>query len=336
VTGPRPMREWRDVDRARFENEVAPLGEPAILRGLVADWPAAIAGRDGKFADYLRGLDLGAPCEALIGPPSARGRLFYNDDLSGMNFERHRPSLAAFVDRLVQAANDPAPPAIAAQALQIPQVLPGFAAENRLTLLDSSVAPRMWIGNRVTVACHYDMMRNIACVVSGRRRFTLFPPEQVRNLYIGPIEFTPAGAPVSMVDFDAPDVARFPDFAKALEHAQVADLAPGDAIYIPYMWWHHVRSLDPVSALVNYWWDPAGKPEFSPVAALLHGLLAVRELPDEQRRAWQAMFEQFVFKSNGDPMPHLPAHQQGGLGRFDLEEKGAMREAVLAALTRKA
>jgi hypothetical protein len=54
------------------------------------------------------------------------------------------------------------------------------------------------------------------------------------------------------------------------------------------------------------------------------------------RRAWQAMFEQFVFKYNGDPMPHLPSHQQGGRGRFDPEERRAMREAVLAAVTRTA
>ena len=25
--------------------------------------------------------------------------------------------------------------------------------------------------------------------------------------------------------------------------AQTAELEPGDAIYIPYFWWHHVRSL---------------------------------------------------------------------------------------------
>ena len=55
------------------------------------------------------------------------------------------------------------------------------------------VPPRLWLGNAIKVATHYDQMENIGIVVTGRRRFTLFPPEQVANLYMGPIELTPAG-----------------------------------------------------------------------------------------------------------------------------------------------
>ena len=45
-------------------------------------------------------------------------------------------------------------------------------------------------------------------MVAGRRRFTLFPPEQVANLYIGPLDLTPAGQPVSLVDQAQPDLVR--------------------------------------------------------------------------------------------------------------------------------
>ena len=30
--------------------------------------------------------------------------------------------------------------------------------------------------------------------------------------------------------------------------------APGDAIYIPPLWWHHVESLGQFNVLVNYWY----------------------------------------------------------------------------------
>jgi hypothetical protein len=55
----------------------------------------------------------------------------------------------------------------------------------------------IWIGNRTRIAAHYDLPDNVAVVAAGHRRFTLFPPEQVRNLYVGPVDFTrrPAGQP---------------------------------------------------------------------------------------------------------------------------------------------
>jgi hypothetical protein len=330
---PQPVREWRNVDRARFREEIVPLGQPALLRGLVADWPAVAAGTNAaSIAAYLRRFDLSPNCDVLIGSPGSRGRFFYGDDFAVMNFQQRNAPLAALVDRLEQAADETDPPPLAAQALILPQILPGFASENRLDLLDPEVQPRMWIGNRVIVACHYDTMRNIACVAAGRRRFTLFAPDQVRNLYIGPYESTPAGAPISLVDFDAPDLDRFPGFPEAMAAAQVAEMEPGDALYIPYMWWHHVRSLDALNLLVNYWWNDAAHAALAPVDSFVHGLLALRDLPEDQRAAWQAMFEHFVFRANGDPMAHLPAQNQGVLGNAPPAHARALRAHLAKVL----
>jgi hypothetical protein len=321
------VREWHNVDRTLFEAEILPLGQPAVLRGLVADWPAV---RSGDAAAYLRRFDLNRPCQAIFGAPSIRGRFFYSDDMRGFNFERREPMLGALLEQLLATCAEVDPPAIAIQALGIPETLPGFAAENHLNLLDA-VAPRMWMGNRVTTACHYDMLRNIACVVAGRRRFTVFAPDQVANLYMGPFEFTPAGAPVSMVDFAAPDFDRFPRFAQALEAAQVAELGPGDAFDLPYMWWHQVESLERFNLLVNYWWNPAEAVP-PPVAAMVLGLLAIRDLPAEQRDAWRAMFDNFVFRRHGDPVAHLPPHAQGALGPIDETRGRAIREGLAMGL----
>ena len=90
----------------------------------------------------------------------------------------------------------------------------------------------LWIGNRTHTATHWDQSQNLACVVAGRRRWTLFPPEQLKNLYVGPLEFTLAGQPTSLVDIDAPDLKTYPRFAEALKVARRAELGPGDALYM--------------------------------------------------------------------------------------------------------
>ena len=95
----------------------------------------------------------------------------------------------------------------------------------------------------------------MAIVIGGWRRFTLFPPEQVDNLDVGPLHFTIAGPPVSMVDLLHPDFERYPRFATALEHAVMAELGPGDALFIPPLWWHDVEALDGVNVRMSYWWE---------------------------------------------------------------------------------
>lgn len=298
--------------------------EPMILRGLAADWPAV---RADDPAAYLARFDHGSAIGIAIAPPAARGRLSYTADLTALNFTRENATLASLFARLRAAGEDPEPPAIAAQAVIVDEALPGFSAENRLALVPAGVAPRIWIGNRVRVATHHDMSSNIAVVMAGRRRFTLFPPDQVANLYIGPFEFTPAGTPVSLFDPDEPDFARLPRAAEAMVHAQIAELEPGDALFIPHMWWHHVRSLDPLSILVNYWWNdvPSPQPGLAPIDAMIHALLAFSGLPENQRGAWRAMFDEVVF---GPPADHIPAERRGIRGDLTEASKERLRRQI--------
>lgn len=111
--------------------------------------------------------------------------------------------------------------------------LPGFRQHNPLALGVEEPLASIWIGNRSRIAAHHDVPDNLACVAAGRRRVTLFPPDQIGNLYVGPLDFTPAGQAVSLVDFAEPDLDRFPRFARAMASAQVAELGPGDAVFIP-------------------------------------------------------------------------------------------------------
>jgi hypothetical protein len=309
-------------------------GRPVVLRGLVADWPAVAAARAGDAAmfAYLTRAPARRPVGAIAAPPSEGGRFFYTADGTRLNFVRGSGQLETFLGDLLAAATMPDPPAMAVQSEDIASLLPSFAQDNRLALLPD-VPPRIWIGNRIRVAAHYDAKENIACCVAGARRFTVYPPDQIAGLYPGPFELTPAGTPVSMVDPSSPDLARYPRYAEAAAHAQVATIGPGDAIYLPYGWWHGVESLAPLSILVNYWWAP-GQPAGigSPYDALLHALLAFRHLPADQRRVWRTMLDYYVFGENGDPAAHLPQAVQGILGPPAPARFAQMRAMIRQAL----
>ena len=216
-------------------------GRPCIVRGLVADWPLvrAALSSDEAIIDYLTRTRAARPVGAIAAAPEEKGRFFYNSTITGFNFHFGQGRLDVFLADLLKARKTHDPPAMAVQSEDIAGLLPQVAEENRLDLLPH-VRPRIWIGNRIRVAPHYDLKENVACCVAGRRRFTVFPPEQARNLYPGPLELTPAGAPVSMVELAAPDLEQYPRFVDAWAAARTGVLEPGDAIYLPYGWWHGV------------------------------------------------------------------------------------------------
>ncbi|ATQ43301.1 cupin-like domain-containing protein [Caulobacter mirabilis] len=331
-----PIEALEGVTSARFHQEIIPAARPVILRGLVRDWPIVEAGRRSPEAlrDYLMGFDAGGPAPILEGPPEIAGRFFYDAAMNGFNFRKGTAGLAQVFETLLAHAGDERPPALALQSLPVRGGLPGLEADNPMPLLNNAIEPRIWLGNRVIVAAHHDPTENIACVAAGRRRFTLFPPEQVANLYMGPFEMTPAGVAISMVDFDAPDRAAHPRFAEAEAAALVADLEPGDAIYIPYLWWHHVRSLDPVNLLVNYWWTPPAPGRGGPQEALFHAMVAIKALPEPHRRAWKAMFDHYVFELDGPAAEHLPPKRRGVLGELTPQMLRDVRTAIARSLAR--
>jgi hypothetical protein len=342
MTEPVPTRiaESPGVDARLFHEQIVPAYQPHVLRNLVAEWPAVQAARrsPADAVRYLAALDNGSPVDAILLPPQAKGRIGYDDAMDGFNFARRRIALSAVLEQLSRYALFDEAPAVAVQSAVIADCLPGFVTANPLRLLDAGVVPRIWLGNRITVPAHFDESSNLACVVAGRRRFTLFPPEQVRNLYIGPLDFAPTGAAMSMVRLDAPDYERQPRFREALAHARVAELGPGDAIFIPTLWWHHVESLDrELNVLVNYWWNGTlGAVDRTPsgMDSLLHGLLNIRPLPPALRAAWSAMLEHYVFGDDDGRFDHIPAHRRGLLGASSPKAEARIRRLLLARLGR--
>jgi hypothetical protein len=323
-----PIRILHDVTPARFQ-EIRAGGEPAVMRGLAADWPFL---RAADPSAYLRALALPGSVHYMRAPAEVDGRMHYGATIGSRNFRREEAPFAAFLDLLAEQAEAARPEAVALQGLPAAQLMQGFAEANPMKLVPG-VSPRLWIGNAAKVAIHHDPTENIAVVAAGRRRFTLFAPEQVANLYMGPFDPTPAGVQVSMVHLTAPDLERYPRFAAAMDAALVAELDPGDAIYIPYQWYHHVEALDAFNVLVNYWWDPVH--DASPWEAMMHGFVSLRSLPPDQRRAWRAMFDRYVFLTEGDPGAHLPPEARGVLGATSPQAIAQMRQMLLAGLQKR-
>lgn len=149
---------------------------PVIIRGLVKSWPAVAAAQqcDRAIVDYLTKGAVARPVGAIAASPAEQGRFFYTPDLSRLNFVKGSGRLETFLEDLLSAAGMSDAPAMAVQSEDIASLMPRFVAENRFDLLPE-VAPRIWIGNRIRVAPHYDAKENVACCVAGRRRFTVFP-----------------------------------------------------------------------------------------------------------------------------------------------------------------
>lgn len=334
----RAMTELRAVDRQRFQAEVVPGYAPVVLRGLVSDWPLAVAGAQGlePFLRYLAGFDVGASVDALLARPDALRHFSYGPGLHGFNFSRDRRPLAALFEQFWRYSQFPEPPSLAVQSAPIAETLPGLQAAHPMPLLDADVVPRLWMGNRGTTPAHFDSSHNIACVVAGRRRFTLLPPQSAPDLYLGPPDHAPTAAPMTVAALHAPDFERYPRLRAALDVAVVAELAPGDAIYIPPLWFHQVESLAPhINALVNYWWRPQPQPgrvDDAQQAALRLCMLAFRHLPDGEREGWRALLDHYAFGARPDALAHLPPLQRGLLGDIDAAQdrgyRGDIRERL--------
>ena len=311
-----------------FESEV-----PLLLKGMVASWPAveACSRSMDSAAKYLSDFWIDQPVTVYVGD-GIDGRFGYNDTFDGFNFRSGRSHLGQVFQKLAEQTDAESPQSIYVGSTSVDRWLPDFRKYNDVAVPDKDALVSFWLGNNTRVSAHFDFPDNVACVVAGKRRFTLFPPEEIDNLYIGPIDRTPSGQAISLVDFADPDFERFPKFEQALETAVSYELQPGDAIYIPSMWWHHVESLSDFNLLVNYWWISALPSMGSPITALLHAILAVRDLPDRQRKAIRKLFDHYVFEADESVYAHIPESGRGCLSPLDESSARQLRADLLNRL----
>jgi uncharacterized protein (DUF1810 family) len=113
------------------------------------------------------------------------------------------------------------------------------------------------------------------------------------------------------VDFSAPDLERFPRFVQAVAQASIAELEPGDALFLPGMWWHHVEGLEAINVLYTHWWRDSSAAFGRPTNALLHAVMSLRGLSEQQRQAWKQVFDYYIFERDEDDLAAIPAAARG-------------------------
>jgi len=324
-----------DLEPERFQREVVQACRPVVMRGLVADWPIVKAARESARAvkDYLAPLDTGTPVEVFFGDPSIGGKYYYSAGLQGFNFERRMMKLMDAVESILQAAEQPGERSVYVGSVPTGQCLPGFSTSHPTPLAATGSGPRIWLGTAANISSHYDTSDNLACVVAGRRRFTLYSPELIGRLYVGPLDNTMAGAPVSLAaSAPAGSDSQFPLFAAIRDQALSAELETGDALYLPKLWWHQVESTDPFNGLVNYWWDAFSAGPDAPYTSLLLAMITIAERPPLERQAWKAWFDHYVFRTNGHPLAHLPPEHHGLLGPLKPDNYSKIRARIMRLL----
>lgn len=330
-----PVEERVVATAAALDDALDSARGPLVFRGLVADWPLVAAGRQSARAarahllQFVRDL----PFSVTLGQPGQSGRLFYSDDFK-MNFQTARGQLADIFRGFDDNEGRTDAPAIYLTSVDMERFFDGLIAANPCPIADRQPLQSIWIGTDTRVAAHNDFPRNLACCAVGRRRFTIFPPDQFRNLYLGPLENTPAGRAISLVDFHDPDFDAHPRFAEALEVARYVELEPGDAVYIPSMWWHHVEGLEPFNILVNYWWRDTPGWLGQPQDALNHAIMAIRDLDAGDRAIWRDLFDYYVFNAGPETVAHIPPEARGMLGPLTPGIVSQIRAYLLRMLNR--
>ncbi len=316
--------------------------EPVVFKQLVSDWPMVQAGQvsDQASVDYLKSFYNGNPTIVCKIPAENNGRMFYSENCTRLDYESFKGRIDETLDAILDGVHKKNGPAYYIASNIIATHLPGFNDKNNILIPRNKHVDAMedrvsvWIGGTTTATCHFDALDNIACCVAGKRRFTLFPPDQISNLYPGPLEPTPGGQVISLVDFRNPDFQKFPRFKDALLTARVVELEPGDALYIPSMWWHHVESLAPYNVLVNYWWEDAPVFLTSGMNALYMAMLGIRDKSAHEREAWKHIFNHYIFDGVEKANASIPVEARGFLQTLDRLGVRKLRALLINKLNR--
>jgi LPS sulfotransferase NodH len=224
----------RDVFRDRYYAS----NRPVILTGLMSGWPAITR----WTPEYLKSAAGDQAVEVMTGRDGDPGY-----ELNG-HAHRREMRFADYVDLVHsgRVTNDyylvanngffgrPGTQSLAGDCPAFPPYLqPAPDGQHRF----------FWYGPGGTVTpLHRDTCNIMIAQVAGRKRYRLIPAAQSRCVY------NTAGV-FSDVDAADPDLAKYPDFRDATITEFV--LQPGEVLFMPVGWWHHVEALD-VSMSVTF------------------------------------------------------------------------------------
>lgn len=220
------------INHELFFRRFYALNQPLLIRQAVKDWPAVARWN----AEYL--IEKAGDCEVQIQARRNQNRNYETESSQ----HRQMTRFGDFVRQVFsgEASNDVYMTArngdVNGQALAglwadlepLPNMLSGPADARRMFF---------WIGPAGTVTpLHHDLTNNLMAQVVGRKLVKLIAPDYLPYIYNHFHCY-------SQVDPENVDTAKFPLF----ERVRVYDveIGPGDLLFLPVGWWHHVRSLDP-------------------------------------------------------------------------------------------
>lgn len=212
---------------------------PALITGAMGDWPAM------QSWDFERiGEKLG---DRQITPVILDGGNFHIDLQEGVRVEAM--DFRTYAGHL---AREGTPPYYLRLPLEGP-IDALFRDDYRDPVYCSKrifLKKNLWVGARgASSDLHYDMTHNVVAQVRGRRSVLLFAPEETPNLH--PFPLRTLNWHHSQVWVEAPDLQRFPRFARA--RAIELHIEAGEMLFIPQGWWHRFSTLES-SIAVNFFW----------------------------------------------------------------------------------
>jgi hypothetical protein len=230
---PRPLPEIAHAEA--LASHVA-RGTPGVLRGAARAWPALMRWTVTGLRERLGDLPL----------PTARvrgRRLHVNQRGVDLDVRPAAEVLAAILrgeDGVYLMAPFSTLPAAVRADIPVPAPCRGAPWSSG----------KVWVSPAGAVSpLHFDVADNLHVQLGGVKRFLVFERGRFATMY--PERPWSPVPNFSRVDPLAPDLARFPRFRRAVP--LTATLAPGDAVFLPALTWHHVTSEE-ASLSVNFWW----------------------------------------------------------------------------------
>jgi hypothetical protein len=319
-----------------FNRMAANGSEPAVLTGCLQDWPLVRelqqAGNPDAEIAVLERLIGHRKVQYTTIAPEQHGQLGYTDDGSRTNFaftSGKRVAFSRFGDALRATLADRRGGAVYMQSAPLrgfPELLP-HVPDLQYLATAAEAYRQLWIGSGGHVVnLHFDPTHNLIAMLTGRKRVTLIPPDSMTNMYPAPLDVRLGDAIGSQVTLLAPDFARHPRAADELAKARVAILEPGEILYIPPMWWHHVESFG-LNVMLNKWVLPVPAAHFTDLTVdLVRGMLLFSDIPRSLRLRYREAYAGALF-GTAEPPASPPAAADAVTGRLLSRADRQMRDS---------
>jgi hypothetical protein len=334
------------LERPSFEEFTRHRDTPVILTGCLDEWPLYRSLRDRPAeADKV----------ARVGEAIGRVPISYNtqptgqfgfDDNLVQSWQTHVSSYEEFSRVLLASRRQRSGGAVYLQGFEnydwdtftstmrpIPYMnaktftRPGSA--ERAAMAGRTKGPLVWVGaGGQIVNLHIDPYKNFMCMLNGQKRVTLLPPRATRDLYVAPLDKQWANVIASRVQLTRWDRAEFPRVADALAFGVKATLQPGEMLYVPPLWWHHVESSD-LNIMVNCWEDDIPETLLNDsLAGFMEAIVIFAGTSATVREAYRDLYHRYVF-GHGVPDSAVTVQAAG-----DEVEDRATRDRISANLLR--